>query len=185
MFDSTDTESLTAAEIRARRRAWEVLDYYQRTKGEPWRYDGCSPQIGIREGARVVGDYVLKLADLRAGRRFDDAVARGVYFLDGHKTDDDKRTYILKKNELKVPPYQIPLRSLVAKDGANLLMAGRCFSAEQLALSSTRVSTTCAMMGQAAGIAAALSARRQGDPRKVEPRAVRRILEERGARLDV
>ena len=59
MFDSTDTESLTAAEIRARRRAWEVLDYYQRRKAEPWRYDGCSPQIGIREGARIVGDYVL------------------------------------------------------------------------------------------------------------------------------
>lgn len=185
MFDSTDTESLTAAEIRARRRAWEVLDYYQRRKAEPWRYDGCSPQIGIREGARIVGDYVLKLADLRAGRTFDDAVARGVYYLDGHKPDDDKRTYILKKSELKVPPYQIPLRSLIAKDGANLLMAGRCFSAEQLALSSARVSTSCSMMGQAAGIAAALSVQKQCDVRKLDPQAVRRIIEERGARLAV
>lgn len=64
-------------------------------------------------------------------------------------------------------------------------MAGRCFSAEQLALSSARVSTTCAMMGQAAGIAAALSAQKQTDPRKLDPRAVRRIIEERGARLAV
>ena len=185
MFDSTNTESLTAAEIRARRRAWEVLDYYQRTKAEPWRYDGCSPQIGIREGARIVGHYVLKLADLRAGRKFDDAVARGVYYLDGHKPDDDKRTYILANKEMKVPPYQIPLRSLIAKDGANLLMAGRCFSGEQLALSSARVSTTCSMMGQAAGIAAALSVQKQCDPRSLDPQAVRRIIEERGARLAV
>ncbi len=185
MFDSTDTESLTAAEIRARRRAWEVLDYYQRTKAEPWRYDGCSPQIGLREGARIVGDYVLKLSDLRAARKFDDGVARGVYFLDGHKPDDDKRTYILKKDEMKVPPYQIPLRSLIAKDGANLLMAGRCFSGEQLALSSARVSTTCAMLGQAAGIAAALGLQKQCDVRKLDPQTVRRIIEERGARLAV
>jgi ribulose 1,5-bisphosphate synthetase/thiazole synthase len=185
MFDSTDTESLTAAEIRARRRAWEVLDYYQRRKAEPWRYDGCSPQIGIREGARIVGDHVLKLADLRAGRKFDDAIARGVYFLDGHKPDDDKRTYILKHSEMKVPPYQIPLRSLIAKDGANLLMAGRCFSAEQFALSSARVSTTCSMMGQAAGITAALCARKQAAPRELDASEVRRIVEERGAKLVV
>ena len=103
-YDSTDTESLTAAEIQARRRIWEVLDYYQREKRQPWRYDGCSPQIGIREGARIVGEYTLTLADLRAGRRFDDAVARGVYYLDGHRPDDEKRTYILSKEEMKVPP---------------------------------------------------------------------------------
>lgn len=183
MFDSTDTRSFTAAEIRARRRLWEVLDYYQREKKKPWRYDGCSPQIGIREGARIEGDYVLTLADLRAGRTFDDAIARGVFYLDGHKPDDDKRTYILKKDEMGVPPYQIPFRSLVAKDGANLLMAGRCFSAEQLALSSARVGTTCSMLGQAAGIAAALAVQNNTSPRQLDPLLVRRMVEERGAKL--
>ena len=184
MFDATDTESLTAAEIQARRRAMEVFDYYRR-EGKPWRYDGCSPQIGIREGARIVGDYVLTVGDLRAGRRFDDAVARGVYYLDGHKPDDDKRTYILPKDQLHVPPYQIPLRSLLVRDGVNLLAAGRCFSADQLALSSARVSTSCSMMGQAAGIAAALAAERQCDLRKLDPAEVRRIVEQRGAKLEV
>ena len=183
MCDATSTESLTLAEIRARRRTLEVLDYYQRVEKKPWRYDGCSPQIGIREGARIVGDYVLALADLRAGRKFDDAVARGVYPLDGHKPDDDRRTYILKPSERHVPPYQIPLRSLIAKDGANLLMAGRCFSGDQLALSSARVSTTCAMMGQAAGIAAALAAQKGTDPRRLDPQEVRRVVEERGGKL--
>lgn len=185
MFDATNTESLTAAEIRARRRVWEVLDYLQRVKQKPWRYDGCSPQIGIREGARIAGDYVLALADLRAGRPFDDAVARGVYPLDAHKPDDEKRTSIVPGSQRKVPPYQIPLRCLMAKDGANLMMAGRCFSAEQLALSSARVSTSCAMMGQAAGIAAALAARQQTDPRRLDPLLVRRIVEERGGKLAV
>jgi hypothetical protein len=185
MFDSTDTESLTAAEIQARRRMMEVLDYYQRIEKKPWLLDHCSPIIGIREGCRIVGDYVLKVEDLRAGRAFDDAVARGTFYLDAHKPDDDKRTYILSKSEREVPPYQIPFRSLIARDGRNLMMAGRCFSADQLALSSARVSTSASMMGQAAGIAAAVSTQKRCDPRQLDPADVRRIVEQRGARLAV
>ncbi len=185
MFDSTNTESLTAAEIQARRRMMEVLDYYQRVENKNWLLDHCSPIIGIREGCRIVGDYVLTVEDLRAGRSFDDGVARGTFYLDGHKPDDDKRTYILPKDQLEVPPYQIPLRSLIARDGKNLMMAGRCFSADQLALSSARVSTTGSMMGQAAGITAALSIQKKCDIRDVLPHDVQDILRKRGAVLEV
>jgi hypothetical protein len=185
MFDSTDTESLTKAEIRARRRMMEVLHYHQRVEKRPWLLDHCSPIIGIREGCRIAGDYVLKVDDLRAGRRFEDAVARGTFYLDGHKPDDDKRTYILPKDQLKVPPYQIPLRCLIARDGKNLWMAGRCFSADQLALSSARVSTTGSMMGQAAGIAAALCAKKNCNPRDLDYGEVRKIVEQRGGELAV
>ncbi len=183
MYDSTDTESLTSAEITARRRMIEVLDYYQRVEGKSWHLDHCSPIIGIREGCRIVGDYVLKVEDLRAGRVFEDGVARGTYKLDGHKPDDEGRTYILPKDKLKVPPYQIPLRSLIAKDGKNVMMAGRCFSADQLALSSARVATSGSMMGQAAGITAALSAKKGCDPRGIDPEDVKEIVTERHGKL--
>ena len=184
-LDSTDTESMTAAEIRARRRMMQVLDYYQRVEKKPWRFDRCSPIIGIREGRRIVGDYVLSVDDLRAGRAFDDAVARGTFYLDAMSPDDDKRTYVLPENQRGVPPYQIPLRCLIARDGRNLLMAGRCLSADQLALSSARVATTGAMMGQAAGIAAAAAAKADCDAREVDAAEVRRTVEARGARLEV
>jgi hypothetical protein len=85
---------------------------------------------------------------------------------------------------MQVPPYQIPLRSLIARDGRNLLMAGRCFSADQLALSSARVSTTCSMMGQAAGITAAMSVAKGCDPRDLDYGEVRREVEKRGAALE-
>jgi hypothetical protein len=183
-FDSTLTGSLSAAELQARRRMMQVLDYFQRVEGKPWLFDHCSPCIGIREGRRVVGDYILKLEDLRAGRRFDDAVARGVYHLDGHKPDDDKRSYILPREELSVPPYQIPYRCLLVKDAANLLAAGRCISADQLPLSSARVTTTCSMLGQAAGIAAAQAAARNAAPRDLDPQAIRAEVERRGAFLE-
>ena len=63
-------------------------------------------------------------------------------------------------------PYQLPmsmmyfLRSLIARDACNLMMAGRNMSADQLALSSARVSTTASMMGQAAGVTSALCVER-------------------------
>jgi FAD-dependent oxidoreductase family protein len=185
MFDATDTERMTAAEIAARRRMLEVLYYFQAIEKKPWRFDHCSPLIGIREGYRITGDYILGVEDLRAGREFDDAIARGVFYLDGHKPDDDKRTYILPQEDLHVPPYQIPFRCLVARDGKNLLMAGRCMSADQLALSSARVTTTCSMMGQAAGIAAALVAQRETDVHAIDPIEVRHSVEERGAKLEL
>ncbi len=184
-FDSTDTESMTAAEIRGRRRMMEVLDYYQRVEKRKFLLEYCSPQIGIREGRRVLGDYVLQVEDLRAGRRFDDAIARGVYYLDAHKPDDDKRTYVLDHKDLKVPPYHIPLRCLIAKDAQNLMVAGRCLSADQLALSSARVMTTCSMMGQAAGITAAFSVQRNAQIRDIDPLMVRKSLEANGANLEL
>lgn len=185
MFDSTNTESLTKAEIRARRRMMEVLHYHQHVEKRPWLLDHCSPIIGIREGCRIVGDYILTVHDLRAGRRFKDAVARGTFYLDGHKPDDDNRTYILPEDQMKVPPYQIPLRCLIARGGKNLWMAGRCFSADQLALSSARVSTTGSMMGQAVGIAAALCAKKNCFPRDLDYGEVHKIVEQRGAQLAV
>ena len=185
MFDATDTESLTAAEIAGRRRMMQVLDYYQRVEGKPWLLDHASGRIGIREGRRIVGEYVLKVEDLRAAREFDDAVARGVYVLDGHKPDDDKRTYILPKEERIVPPYQIPFRSLRPKDAENLLAAGRCLSADQLAMSSARVMTSCAMMGQAAGVAAARAAEQGIGLSKLDPLDVRKAVVDWGANLDV
>jgi len=185
MFDASDTESLTAAEIRGRRRMMEVLDYQQRVLKKPWVLDRCSPRIGVREGRRIVGDHVLTIDDLRAGRPFDDAIARGVYALDGHKPDDDKRTYILPPEQRLVPPYQIPYRSLLPRGAKNLLVAGRCLSADQQALSSARVMTTCAMMGQAAGIAAAMCVAKRARPHDLDYGEVRVRVEGCGARLAV
>ncbi len=184
-YDSTDTEELTKMEIRARERMYEVLDYYQRVEKKPWRFDHCSPRIGLREGRRIIGDYVLTLDDIRAGCAFDDGVARGVFYLDGMTPDCEKRTYIIPKEEQGVPPYHIPLRSLIARDGENLLMAGRCFSADQLTLSSARVMPTCSMMGQAVGIWAARSADLRCAPRQVESAYVTQKVLQYGANLEV
>ncbi len=155
MYDATETRGLSEAEIEARRKFMRVLEYYRAHGKRNWVPSHSSPTIGIREGRRVRGLYTLTVDDVRGGRQFPDAIAVGTYSLDAHKPDDDKRTYVLPKSELNVPPYHIPLRSIVAKNCTNLLMAGRHLSADQLAMSSARVMPTCAQMGQAAGIVAA------------------------------
>lgn len=181
--DPTDPESFTAAEICARRTLMRVLDDQIRVKGKKWMFDHCSPLVGIREGRRAVGDYVLRKADLRAGRRFDDAVALGRFYLDS-PSQSSRHGWMFDEKERKVPPYQIPFRSLVVKGARNLLVAGRCFSADQAALSSARVMTTCAMMGQAAGIGAALAVVRGGNVRAVDFGEVRSEVVRNGAVLD-
>lgn len=200
-FDSANTEGLSELEQRARRRMWEVLDYYQRdfcgdpaeglrqsprhAKVDRWRFSHASPCIGLREGARVAGEQTLRVEDLRAGREQDDAIARGVFYLDGMRPDDEQRSYLLSKEEMVVPPYHIPYGCLVARDADNLLVAGRCFSADQLALSSARVMTTCSMMGQAAGMAAAWSADRGCRASDIDGRELRRRIEACGANLNL
>ena len=185
MFDSTTTEGLTNAEIHARRRTMDVLYYYQAIEKKKWRLTNSATIIGIREGCRIEGDYILKVDDLRAGKPFDDGVARGTYYLDGHGLTDDKRTYILPEDQLKVPPYQIPMRSLISKDADNLLMAGRCMSADQLSLSSARVSTSSSMMGQATGIAAAMAVLKKTKIRNLDYSEIKQEVLKRGAQLDV
>jgi len=184
-FDSTDTIGMTGLELQARRRMWEVLDYYQRREDKPWRFDHASPIIGLREGRRIVGDHTLTVNELSTGARFDDAIARGQFFLDGMRPDSEKRTYFLSPEEQRIPPYHIPLRSLIARDADNLLMAGRCLSADQLALSSARVMPTCAMMGTAAGVCAAMSVPHNGTVRTVKGAAVRDRITQLGGDFEV
>ena len=52
-------------------------------------------------------------------------------------------------------PFQIPLRSCIAKDADNLFMAGRCISGDFYAQASYRVTGSAVAMGEAVGKAAA------------------------------
>jgi ribulose 1,5-bisphosphate synthetase/thiazole synthase len=185
-FDSTDTDSMTGAEIAARRKMMQVLDYHQRIEKRPWLLDHVSAIIGIREGRRIVGEYVMTENDVRQGRRFDDGVAVGTYYIDAHDPTTEKRVaQIIDPEKRRVPPYEIPLRSLIAGGMQNLWMAGRNASAELMAMSSMRVSTSCAMMGQAAGIGAAIAAKMGCAAAEVPAKTVRATVLERGANLEL
>jgi hypothetical protein len=66
----------------------------------------------------------------------------------------------------------------VAKGVDNLLMAGRCISADYVAQSSLRIQQTCISTGQAAGTVAALSLQAGVTPRELDPAAVIKTLKQ-------
>ncbi len=111
-------------------------------------------QIGIREARRVHGLYTVSANDLINGARFDDAVCRVTFNVDVHSLEK-KAGGGYGSHSVRAKPYDIPLRSLIAKDVNGLMMAGRCISGDFFAHASYRVTGNAVAMGEAAGQVAA------------------------------
>ncbi len=79
--------------------------------------------------------------------------------------------------------YDIPYRSLVPADVDNLLVAGRCLSSDFAAQSATRLVMCCNAMGEAAGIASALSLKHNISPRKVDRVELQKALIKNGGNI--
>jgi len=69
---------------------------------------------------------------------------------------------------IKMKPYHIPLRALIAKDVGGLMMAGRCISGDFIAHASYRVTGNSVATGEAAGVVAAIAAASKRQPHEVE-----------------
>jgi hypothetical protein len=104
--------------------------------------------------------------DLKNGSRFEDGICRVTFPIDVHATDPKKTKYIEAK-PFKSQPYDIPLRSLMAKDVDGLVLAGRCISGGFIAHSSYRVTGNAVAMGEAAGVACAVAAKNKVLPHEV------------------
>jgi hypothetical protein len=72
-------------------------------------------------------------------------------------------------------PFGIPYRCLYSRDIDNLWCAGRNISVTHAAMSSSRVMATCALVGQAAGTAAAVAAQYQLTPRGVYQQRIQEL----------
>ena len=122
---------------------------------------------GLRESRRLIGDYIINENDVLANRIFEDAVAYGGWPMDVH---DSQGIYSagLPSDHINFPGcYTIPYRCYYSVNIANLMMAGRDISASKMAFSSTRVMGTCAVGGQAVGLAASLAVRYGITPREM------------------
>ncbi len=164
----TDVQDVTAATLRARRELHNLINGL-RSLGGVWkniRITATAEQIGVREGRRLAGLYELTAEDLREGRKQPDAVCRTTFGIDVHATNPEKEKGI-EKAAFRAKPYDIPLRSLIARDVRGLMMAGRCISGDFIAHSSYRVTGNAAAMGEAAGVATALAVRSGRLPQEV------------------
>ncbi|HEX4775715.1 MAG TPA: FAD-dependent oxidoreductase [Acidimicrobiia bacterium] len=132
---------------------------------------GWPHQLYVREGRRLVGEYVLTEHDLVESRPHADTIARGSYNIDIREVQRTWRLLpeftptpaVFNEGYLSVPvrPYDIPYRCLTPRrDDATDLLVPVGLSASHVAYSSVRMEPTWMMLGQAAGAAAAQAARR-------------------------
>ncbi len=156
---------------------------------ENWELEWVGALPGKRESRRYIGDYVLTEADIKSGGHFEDEIAYG-----GWPMDDHNPYGMRKNNEACLPsvmipiskPYKIPLKCLYSKNIENLMFAGRNISVTHVALSSTRVMATCALLGQAVGCAAAVAVRKGITPREAAAKhtgVIQKILMDHGVFL--
>jgi len=149
-IDGTDPDDLTRGEIEGRRRAMYALEALRRyTPGcENARLRNFGMTLGIRDTRKIDAAYNMTELDVREQGRFDDSI--GIYpeFIDGYGI-------------LILPTtgryFQLPYRNLLPKGVANLLVAGRSSGGDKVSHAATRNMSCCAVLGQGAGIAAALS----------------------------
>jgi hypothetical protein len=177
--DSTDVKSITTAEIAGRKQTQEYVRFL--IENVPGFEDAylvrTGSHLGVREGRRVIGDYVLTKEDVLEGRRFDDAVIRCGQPIEDHHSGSNTRWVYVRDHGF----YDIPFRCLLPKGLTNVLTAGRCLSATHDAHASARSSGTAMGMGQAAGLAAAMALQGGTTVREIEMDGLKKNLREMGA----
>ncbi|NUR99578.1 MAG: FAD-dependent oxidoreductase [Kribbellaceae bacterium] len=122
---------------------------------------------GKREYRRFLGDHVLTQHDVLEQTEFDDRVAFGGWSIDLHPPGGVYASERGSKHWFSDGAYHIPLRSLYSRNVRNLWLAGRNISASHVAFGTTRVMATCALLGEAAGIGAAVALRNGLAPREL------------------
>ena len=117
----------------------------------------------VREGRRLVGDFVLTQKDIYGDNRKEDSIALGSFPVDSHAVRRlaSKEGVINEGGFLvRCPVYEIPYRALLPKKAESVnLLAPVGLSASRVAYCSVRVEPTWMALGEAAGAAAALAAK--------------------------
>jgi hypothetical protein len=179
--DGAAEEELTWAELEGRAQAARLAEFLrERVPGfsEAFLADSA-PRLGIRETRKIAGQYVLREEDVLGGRKFEDGIGRCAWPIEQHAKGGETRWRFLEPGAW----YTLPYRCLVPKPLKNLLVAGRCLSAESAAFASARVIGPCMLAGQAVAAAADLMRRRNTAAVDVDVDALRAQLSELGVPL--
>ncbi|MBQ3550949.1 MAG: FAD-dependent oxidoreductase [Clostridia bacterium] len=176
-------EDVFTAEVELRDQIDKVLDFLR--KYVPG-YENCmlktsADTLGVRETRRIIGEYVMCDEDVEQGRHYDDAVVHNAWFLiDIHNPSGGGQA---EGHSKMAVPYDIRYGALIPLKVENLLTAGRCISGTHRAHASYRVMAICMATGQAAGIAAALSIKKNVSPRMLDAQEIRKVLTDIGVEL--
>ena len=185
--DATNAEDLTHGEIECRRQtviAWKFIKKYLPGFENAYITRIC-PELRIREGRRIMGDYVLTREDVVEERKFPDVIGKSAFPAGAVHVVGPGTLGTMKPPDVPRTggSHDIPYRCLVPREIENLLVAGKAVSARREAYQRFLMQTM--VTGQAAGVAAALCAKQNITPRMLESDVaeLQRILVAQGAIL--
>jgi len=176
--DGTDPDDLTSGEIEGRAQAMHAIAalraFMPGCENAKLRNFGMT--LGIRDTRKIDAVYNLVDGDVRGQGRFDDSIGIFPEFIDGYGL-------------LIIPTtgryFHIPYRSLLPRSGPrNLIVAGRSIGGDKVSHAAVRNMMACAVAGQGAGVAAAVSIRQGRDFHDVDMRTIQAELRRQGARID-
>ncbi len=175
-IDGTDPSDLTRGEMEGRRQAIHAVAALKRFMPgcEEAKLRNFGMTLGIRDTRKIDAHYNLTAADVREQGRFEDSIGIFPEFIDGYGI-------------LILPTtgryFHVPYRSLLPRGVGNLLVAGRSIGGDRTSHAAVRNMMCCAVSGQGAGVAAAVSLRTGEAFDQLDIKAVQRELERQGARI--
>jgi len=176
-IDSTDVRDLTRAEMEGRRNSIYALEAMRKhTPGfEKATLRTFNSSVGIRESRKIIGEYCITEHDVKNQARFDDSIGIFPEFLDGYGV-------VIMPTTGRY--FQVPYGIILPRKIENLLVAGRCVSGDKISFAATRQMMCCAVTGQGAGVAAAISLKDKVTCRKVDISRVQKALKKQGVRIE-
>ena len=175
-YDGTDPQDLTHGEMEGRRQAMLAVRALQEFQPgcESAKLRNFGMTLGIRDTLKIDAVYNMTELDVREQARFDESVGIFPEFIDGYGI-------------LILPTtgryFHLPYRTLLPKGVENLICAGRITGGDRISHAATRNMMCCAVTGQAAGTAAALSVKRNEAFDSLSVAALQDELKRQGARL--
>lgn len=183
-LNPVDPFDKTEAEIIGRRQVLEMFEFLKKHAGgmENAFLMMTAAEIGVRESRMIVGEHTLTEAECKDFTMFPDSVAACNYCIDIHNPEGTG-TQLFHFPEDKY--YTIPYRCLLPKNTNNLLVAGRCISADHHAQASLRTMPTVCCLGEAAGTAAAIAGKSGVAVNKIDIKTLQASLKANGAFLGI
>ena len=173
--DGLDVDNLTRAEVETRLQLWQQVQAMRKRAGcESIYLAQTATGIGVRETRRILGEYTLTEQDALRGARFSDVIAI---------SSNPMPSYHGRRFFFDHEGFDIPYRSLLPQKIDGLLLTGRCISCEQAPFQSARSMAPAMAVGHASGCAAALAVKSGVPPRKLDVKALQKLLVQQKAEI--
>ena len=175
-IDGTDPADLTRGEMEGRAQAIHAVNALRHAMPgcEIAKLRNFGMTLGVRDTRKIDAVYNMTAHDVREQGRFEDSIGIFPEFIDGYGI-------------LIIPTtgryFHVPYRSMLPQGVGNLLVTGRAIGGDKTSHAAVRNMMCCAVAGQGAGVAAAVSLQTGETFQSVDIRKVQAELVRQKARI--